>query len=134
MKSATESVIRLPGYFGGHCVHIVIAEDNAITRRMIELAAARLAWSFESAADGLEALSAVERTVPNLDLVLADINMPKMNGIELARTIKDTPSLAGVPVVLMSSPDRESEAWRAGCNGFLAKPFSILALLDALNL
>jgi CheY-like chemotaxis protein len=44
------------------------------------------------------ALPAVERTAPNVSLVLADIDRPKMTGIELAKALKDIPSLAQVPV------------------------------------
>jgi two-component system chemotaxis response regulator CheY len=131
---ATDSLSRLPNHLKNHGVHVVIAEDNAITRRMIELTLSRLGWTFDSVADGLEALSAVERSAHNLAIVLADIEMPTMTGIELAKVLKGTPSLAHVPVVLMGAPDRESQATAAGCDAFLAKPFSISALLDALDL
>jgi CheY-like chemotaxis protein len=130
----TDSPTRLPGHLEDHVVHVVIAEDNAITRRMIELAMIQLGWTFDSAADGLEGLSAVKRTAHNLACVLADIEMPKMTGIELTKALKSNPSLAHVPVVLMGTPDWEPQAMAAGCDAFLAKPFSVSALLDTLDL
>jgi CheY-like chemotaxis protein len=60
--------------------------------------------------------------------------MPKMTGIELTKTLKGIPSLVHVPVVLMGMPDWESQAMAAGCDAFLAKPLSISALLDAVDL
>jgi CheY-like chemotaxis protein len=114
--------------------YIVIAEENVITRRMIELAIARLGWTFDSAANGVEALSAVERTVDNLALVLLEVSMPQMTGIEVAKRMKSVPTLAGVPVVLIGWPDEEPGARAAGCYDFLSKPVSMSELLNSLNL
>ena len=126
--------VTIPPEHSTHCgVHIVIAEDNAITRRKIELAVSQLDWTFDSAVDGLEALVAVEGTAHNLCLLLADIDMPRMTGIELAKILKSIPSLARVPVVLMGWPHQESEAREAKCDAFIAKPFSIDILLDCLE-
>ena len=115
-------------------VHIVIAENNAITRRMIEMAITSIGWTVDSAADGVEALLAVERAAGNLALVLANISMPKMTGIELAKAMREIPSLSRVPVVLMGPPEQRPEALAAGCSGFLAKPISMEALVETLNL
>jgi CheY-like chemotaxis protein len=134
MMVVADSPTKQPGTFEDGGTHIVIAEGNAITRRMIELAITRLGWTFDSAADGVEALSTVERTAHHLALILVSMDLPKMTGIEVAKALKAIPSLAQVPVVLLGRPDQESEARAAGCDGFLAKPFRISALLDALNL
>ena len=130
----TDFITRLPTPLGDRGAHIVIAEENVITRRKIVLAIAQLGWTFESAADGIEALSAIERSVDKLALVLSDVRMPRMNGIELIRALKSTPTLAQVPVVLIGWPAQESEARVAACDGFLSKPVSIADLLKLLNL
>jgi CheY-like chemotaxis protein len=130
----TDFIPRLPTPSGDRGAHIVIAEENVITRRKIELAMARLGWTFESAADGVEALSAIERSVDKLGLVLSDVRMPQMNGIELIRVLKSTLTLAHVPVVLIGWPDQEPKARVAACDGFLSKPVSIADLLKLLNL
>lgn len=113
--------------------HIVVAEENAITRRLIELAIAQLGWTFDSVSTGVEALSAVERTAHNLALVLSDVHLPDMTGIELIRELKCTPTLAHVPVVLLGWPDEEPEARASGCDGFLSKPVSMSDLLNSLD-
>lgn len=129
----TDSMTRPPRWSRDHSVHVIVAEDNAITRRTIELALIGLGWTFDSTADGMAALSAVERAAQNLGLVIADIRMPKMTGIELVKAVKAIPSVALVPVVLMGSLQQESEARAAGCDAFLAKPFSIPELMDRLE-
>jgi two-component system chemotaxis response regulator CheY len=97
----------------------------------IELAVTQLGWTFDSASDGLEAFSLVEWKALSISLVLADIGMPKMTGIQLGKALKTIPSLAKVPLVLMGSPNEESEALASGCDGFLLKPISMEALLQA---
>jgi CheY-like chemotaxis protein len=57
-----------------------------------------------------------------------------MTGLEMARAVKDMPSLAQVPIILMGISEQRPEAMAAGCDGFLAKPFSTPDLLDALSL
>jgi CheY-like chemotaxis protein len=101
---------------------------------MIEMAITSIGWTVDSAADGVEALLAVERAAGNLALVLANISMPKMTGIELAKAMREIPSLSRVPVVLMGPPEQRPEALAAGCSGFLAKPISMEALVETLNL
>ena len=59
--------------------------------------------------------------------------MPGMNGIELLKAIKGRPDLSHIPVMLMSSIDRESEAREGGCDAFITKPFTIEALLQTLS-
>lgn len=130
----TNFITRPPTPSDDRGAHILIAEENVITRRKIELAIARVGWTFESAANGVEAFSAIERSVDKLALVMSDVQMPGMNGIELIRELKSTPTLAHVPVVLIGWPDQEPEARVAACDGFLSKPVSIADLLNLLNL
>lgn len=129
-----DPILKLPQNWGDGSVHIVVAEDNAITRRMIELVLMKVGWTFDSAADGAAALSAARCRAHELDLVLSDIRMPKMSGIDLVKSMKGIPSLSCVPVVLMGTPEQESEARAVRCSAFLAKPFSPTTLLDVLNI
>jgi CheY-like chemotaxis protein len=131
--SAAETPTIQPGQSNDRGVHIVIAEDNAITRRKIELAIAQLEWTFEPAVNGVEALDAAEWAGHSLCLLLADIDLPKITGIELAKALKAIPWLAAVPVVLMGWPDQESKARQPYCDAFVAKPFSTDTLLNCLD-
>jgi two-component system, cell cycle response regulator DivK len=66
------------------------------------------------------------------DLVISDINMPGMSGLDLALSIKSDSRLSHIPVVLMSSPGQEEAARAAGCDAFVAKPLGGQTLLQIL--
>lgn len=110
--------------------HVVIVDDDEIMRGLVEQIVSMLGWTFSSAATGIQALRIIEREKP--DLVVSDVGMPGMNGIDLLIAIKEDPNLSHIPVVLMSSIDREPEAREAGCGAFLAKPFTLEAMLQLL--
>jgi CheY-like chemotaxis protein len=73
-----------------------------------------------TATTGLEAIKVARESCP--DLVLLDVEMPLMNGIEAARIFKATPSLAKIPLVVISSTTRREEALAAGACEFVQKP------------
>jgi CheY-like chemotaxis protein len=113
--------------------HVVIADDDYGVLYLVATLVQQLGWTSDLASDGVEAWEKVQQMVP--DLVVSDINMPEMNGLDLLRAIKSSPTLAHIPVVLMSSAENEAEARAAGCDAFVAKPFggqTILTLLPQL--
>ena len=73
-----------------------------------------------TALDGVEALKIAKAEKP--DLILLDIEMPRMNGIEVCRIIKNDPSLKHIPVVMVTSTNRYEEAMNAGADDFWRKP------------
>ncbi len=81
-----------------------------------------------TAKDGAEALKLAKIEKP--DIVLLDLEMPKMNGIECCRIIKSDPSLKKIPVVMVTSTDRRGEALKAGCDDFVRKPINESAFLE----
>jgi CheY-like chemotaxis protein len=111
-------------------VHVVIADDNEVLRYLVEQIVSILGWTFDSAVNGMQALRLIKRVMPAL--VISDVRMPGMDGIELLRTMKNNPSLCHIPVVLMSSGDMEVEAREAWCSAFIAKPFTVDQLLQIL--
>ena len=90
-----------------------------------------------TATDGGQALAILEAETapskPGIDLVLCDIAMPEVDGLELLRTIRATPHLADLPVIMFTARGEEADkdiAVEAGCNGYLLKPFSSHELLS----
>ena len=82
------------------------------------------------AADGAEALVVARQTIP--DLVLLDVHMPRLDGFEVCRQLRREPSLARIPIVMLTAAGQESDRARgraAGADEYLTKPFSPLALL-----
>ncbi len=102
---------------------ILIVDDHEDN---VELLRARLeSWGYEtsSASDGAEALSTIERTLP--DLVLLDIMMPKIDGIEVARRVKSNPELPFIPIIMqtaLDSTENKVEGLEAGADDYITKP------------
>jgi len=89
---------------------------------------------FLTAADGLTALSIIQRERP--DLILLDINIPGLNGLELARRLKDDANLSSIPLIATTANvllgDRE-RCLEAGCDEYLPKPLDVRELQSILR-
>jgi len=115
---------------------VLVVDDSPVTRKMVRRAIALIGVEIgevREAGDGAEAL-ALLRAQP-AHLVLADVNMPVMTGIELVERMAADPSLARIPVVVLATPlseDRRRRLHEAGARAFLAKPFRPEALRDVL--
>ena len=87
-----------------------------------------------TARDGLEALARIARDRP--DVVVADLDMPRLDGAELCQRIKADPETREIPVILVTSGDeaqQRARAVRAGADDVIAKPISRIALIQAVN-
>src|SRR6478672_4936526 len=108
---------------------ILIVDDHEDN---VELLRARLeSWGFEtlSAKDGAEALSVIESSLP--DLVLLDIMMPKIDGIEVARRVKNNPDLPFIPIIMqtaLDSTENKVEGLEAGADDYITKPIDFAEL------
>jgi DNA-binding response OmpR family regulator len=107
---------------------ILFVEDEATLRGHLarELSDEYLV---DTAGSGTEALLAVLRAKP--DLIVTDIMMPEMDGVELLRTLRSAPATRNVPVLLISGHAAEArriDGFREGADGYLAKPYSVREL------
>lgn len=117
----------------------LVVDDSVSVRRMMEQFVRDLGYQPDSAGDGVEALEHVQRRVPSI--VLVDLEMPRMNGVEFVRALRADAGTRHVPVVMITS--RSSDKHRAlardaGVDVFLTKPYTedalashITALLQA---
>ena len=108
-------------------VEILLAEDNGEDAEMTIRALKRsnLANRLHWVKDGAEALDYLSGTAQLPKLVLLDIKMPKVDGIEVLRRLKDNPATRGIPVVVMTSSNEERdvvESYRLGVNSYIVKP------------
>lgn len=107
---------------------VLVAEDTEDIR---EFLAGELGGDYRvlSYADGVSALEAAQEFQP--DLVLADVMMPKMDGVELCHTLKETPSTSHIPVILLTALGAEEHQIRglaAGADDYVPKPFNLNVL------
>jgi CheY-like chemotaxis protein len=110
--------------------HVIIADDTYNILYLVQHTANMLGWTCDTFDNGAEAWQMMQRLSP--DLVISDINMPGMSGLDLTLAIKSDPRFSHIPVVLMSSSGQEGAAYAAGCDAFVAKPFGAQTLLQLL--
>ncbi|MBB5317182.1 response regulator transcription factor [Tunturibacter empetritectus] len=105
---------------------ILIVDDEAQITRVLRTALSTQGYSLRIAANGVEGMEAVHEWKP--DLVVTDVSMPEMNGIELCREIR---AVSTVPIIVLSVRNQEAmkiEALDAGADDYVTKPFSIQEL------
>lgn len=110
--------------------HILVVDDNASVARLLQQLLVAKGHEVELAGDGVEALECVARRAP--DLVLLDLDMPRLNGYEVCRRIKNDPATRLVPVVIVTAQgafQTRMQAWELGADDFLAKPFQRVEVL-----
>lgn len=104
---------------------VLIVDDDPFIARLVRMKVEQLGYVVETAGDGEEGLKAAERVHP--DLILLDLMMPRMNGLEMCRRLRALPAGRDVPVVMLTAKaqERDVEAgFAAGATDYLIKPFS----------
>jgi two-component system, OmpR family, phosphate regulon response regulator PhoB len=109
--------------------HILIVEDNPA---LVELLTTLLkVYDHAShARSGQEALKQIEQQTP--DIILLDLTLPDMTGLELARIIRRNKKTKSTPILAMSGHPSDKACLEAGCNDFIRKPFTMDDLLHQL--
>lgn len=113
---------------------LLLVEDNPDMRAFLRLHL-DLHYRVHEAENGEVALAALDEAVP--DIVLSDVMMPRLNGLDFCRRLREDARWAKVPVLLLSAKggvDHRVEGLQAGADDYLAKPFSVLELLHRLRL
>jgi CheY-like chemotaxis protein len=112
---------------------VLVVDDQASVRLLVRAILAVEDYRVSEAADGIDAWDIMKAERP--DLVLMDVMMPGPSGLDVCRYMRADPDLAGVPVLIITAGGQAertaAEAYRAGANAFMAKPFSPAALLGA---
>lgn len=116
--------------------HLLLAEDNAVNQLLVQKLASKFGWSLDIVDDGAEAVRCVSASEP-YDLILMDIRMPKMDGMEATRAIRALESeKAKVPIIaLTANTGEESEAryLEAGMNMVVGKPINSRKLKESVE-
>lgn len=108
-----------------HREHIVIIEDEGDILELIEYNLAREGYKVSAERDGEEGLQRVRQDAP--DLVLLDLMLPKLDGIEVCRRLKQDPLTRAIPIVMVTAKGEESDivlGLGVGADDYIPKPFS----------
>ncbi len=112
---------------------VFLVEDNEMNRDMLTRRLTKKGYDVTTAEDGQEAVDKIGDVKP--DIVLMDMSLPRMDGLEATRRIKTHPELGGVPVVVLTANattnDRD-DAMAAGCDAFETKPVNLPQLLETM--
>ncbi len=114
----------------GHAVRLLVADDNADMRDYLTRLLRSAGHQVEAVADGQAALEAAR--VRNPDLIVSDVMMPRLDGLQLVSALRADPRTAGTPVLLLSAragQEASIEGLEAGADDYLVKPFSSAELL-----
>jgi CheY-like chemotaxis protein len=112
---------------------VLVVDDSKLMRKMFEVMLRQYALVY--AADGREALDRL-REHGDIDLILLDINMPNMTGLEFLAAMRSDPANAETRVIIISTEGREEDTARgleAGADAYISKPFRTEQILDVIS-
>jgi len=112
-------------------VTVMVVDDSITVRKVTSRLLERHNMTVLTAKDGVDAVAKLQEQVP--DVMLLDIEMPRMDGYELARHMRNSPDLADVPIIMITSRTGEKHRARAfelGVDRYLGKPYQESDLLD----
>ena len=113
---------------------ILHVEDNELNRKMIRDLLRRTSYRLIEAPDGEAAVAIAHEQHP--DLILMDVQLPKISGIEATRRLRAEPATAAIPIIAITSfalSGDEQRAKEAGASAYLSKPYSPLTLLTMIR-
>ena len=113
---------------------ILAVDDSPSMRKMVSFTLSSAGFKVVEAVDGVDALEKAQ--AENIDLVLVDQNMPRLDGIGLTRKLREDPRFSGTPILILTteSSDLMKQAGRAaGATGWLVKPFDPNRLIEVIQ-
>jgi two-component system chemotaxis response regulator CheY len=113
---------------------ILIVDDSASMRQMINFTLSAAGYDVSEAEDGMDALKKMNGEP--VHMIIADINMPNMDGIELTRKIRTHADYKFIPIIILTTESQSSlkqEGKSAGATGWIVKPFSPEQLISVVK-
>ncbi len=110
---------------------IMIVEDNAMNMRLFSDLLRSKNYTVIECPEGLKALQIAQEQKP--DLILMDIQMPEISGLEITRQIRQSPPIADTKIIAVSAFAMEGDGQKmiaAGCDDYISKPISIIPFFD----
>ena len=112
---------------------VMVIDDSGSFRIVVKLALQKAGYAVVEASDGQDAVEKLDNAKPNL--IVCDINMPRMNGLDFARYMKASAAHRFTPLIMLTTESQESkkqEGKAAGVRAWITKPFQPSQLVDAI--
>jgi len=111
---------------------ILVVDDDLINRKLISTIISKKGFETIEAGNGVEAMSELEKN--DIDIILLDIVMPVMDGIEFLKQIRTKPEFMDVPIIILTTDDsKKTEAMSLGAKDVIIKPISPVTLLETIE-
>jgi len=111
---------------------VLVIDDDPINRKLIVRILSKKGFDTIEAGNGVEAFSVLENN--DIDIILLDIVMPVMDGIEFLKEIKNKPAYINLPIIILTTDDsKKNEALSLGANDVIIKPISPVTLLEKIE-
>ncbi|RLB63399.1 MAG: response regulator [Deltaproteobacteria bacterium] len=114
---------------------ILVVDDSETVRQVLQLTLVNAGFDVVEAEDGLEALDKMSHH--SVDMMITDLNMPKMDGLELIKKVREDGTHRFTPIVMLtteSSEEKKQAGREAGASGWIVKPFKPEQLLKVVKL
>lgn len=114
---------------------VLVVDDSPSVRQQVGLALKQAGFEIIEAVDGADGVAKIDSD-PSVGVVICDVNMPRMNGLELVETVHRNPKHANLPIVMLTTegqPQLIQRAKKAGAKGWIVKPFKANLLVAAVK-
>ena len=114
---------------------ILVVDDSATVRQQVSMALKQVGFDVVEAQDGAAGYEAIEAST-DIAVVICDVNMPRMNGIEMLTKVKQAPKNAKLPIIMLTTegqPALMRQAKEAGATGWMVKPFNATQLVTVVK-
>jgi len=112
---------------------VLIVDDSSTVRQQVAMALKQAGFATTEAGDGLQGLTMIDGS-KIIDMVICDVNMPNMNGLEMIEKVKAKPQHKSLPILMLTTegqPAMIKRAKEAGAAGWIVKPFDASQLVAA---
>ncbi len=120
---------------GATGLNILVAEDNPVNQQVIQGILHNAGHKVQIASAGDEALDIISTDLENIDMIILDMNMPEISGIEVVKSLRFMDTKSNIPVIMLTAdatPEAKESSINAGVNRFLTKPIDSHGLLESI--
>mgnify|MGYP003668056038 FL=1 len=114
---------------------VLVVDDSPSVRQQVGLALKQAGFEIVEAVDGTDGVAKIDGD-PSIGVVICDVNMPRMNGLELVEAVHRNPKHVNLPIVMLTTegqPQLIQRAKKAGAKGWIVKPFKANLLVAAVK-
>ena len=139
VKISDSNIVTMAEHYakqaGAKALNILVAEDNTVNQRVITGILHNAGHIVRMASTGNQALDMLSEDLENIDMVILDMNMPEVSGLEVVKSLRFMDTSAKIPVIMLTAdatPEAKETSLNAGANRFLTKPIHARRLLECI--